>query len=621
MILQALHRLAQDEELIGDPDNERKPVAYLVRVGDGGELFEIGGTHTVPEAKPGSKRRPRPVAKTMKVPREPGRTSADRANFLIDKAEYVLGIDPAGNRPPEKLANRFALFRERVAECLEATGDEGVAAALAFLDRLDAGEIDVELREETSGNELFAFVYGDDVSPITQRPKVQEYWRAQRAALRPAVTNEARGICLVTGEQTAPATKHTLLKHVPGAVTSGVPLVSFNRKAFESYGLKNNENAVVSPEAAEVYATALQRLLHPTPPHPERPGEILERRHLRLGADTTVCYWTAGGAQTFASIFADLLRAGEVPEAYQSIWHGRLSGILEKDDEALAPFYALILSGAQGRVIVRGWLESTVRQVARHLARYFEDIDIVSNTPPPRKGALPPRLPLGLLLESLGVMGKRETIAPQHAERLVQAALRGTPFPVAILQRAIQRERAEVRRDGWMDLRRRDARAALIKAVLRRLPNRQLKEISSVLDPENTHPGYLLGRLMAVIERLQRLAQGDLNATVIDRYFSAASASPRTVFVRLLKNTRNHARKARDNPRTRGSAIYLEKLLDELVTGFEPDQNGFPAHLSLAEQGLFILGYHQQRHAFNSGRKKGDATSGSPSEPPGEATA
>lgn len=50
----------------------------------------------------------------------------------------------------------------------------------------------------------------------------------------------------------------------------------------------------------------------------------------------------------------------------------------------------------------------------------------------------------------------------------MRSALQGTTYPLSILQRAIERQRAEIGRDTWADSTRRDARAALIKAVLNR---------------------------------------------------------------------------------------------------------------------------------------------------------
>ena len=115
------------------------------------------------------------------------------------------------------------------------------------------------------------------------------------------------------------------------------------------------------------------------------------------------------------------------------------------------------------------------------------------------------------------------------------------------------------------------------------------------MDPNNASEGYVLGRLLAVLERIQQEAIGDVNASVIDRYFSGASASPKTVFVRLLKNSRHHVGKLRGDAGKGGIVFLLDRLVDELADRFNPKQNGFPSHLNLEQQGLFVLGYHQMR--------------------------
>ncbi len=115
------------------------------------------------------------------------------------------------------------------------------------------------------------------------------------------------------------------------------------------------------------------------------------------------------------------------------------------------------------------------------------------------------------------------------------------------------------------------------------------------MDPNISSDGYTLGRLMAVLERLQTEALGDPNASVVDRFFSGASASPKSVFTRLLKNARHHARKGKDDAQRGAMVFMLERLVDELSDRFDPKNNGFPAHLDIEQQGLFVLGYHQMR--------------------------
>jgi CRISPR-associated protein Csd1 len=616
MILQALFQLAEQEHLVPDPDYEVRPVAWLVPIDVGGRLLPFRGTHVLSERNDG---KAKPLAKSFTVPRQPLRTSGDRAFFFCDKSEYVFGLLPSitagAVRTSEKLGGRFALFREQIGACADATHDVAVDAVRQALDDVAAGRQQVRLPDDCQPNDLFAFIYAPDGDQLVhERRSVREYWKEQR---RQAVGSGASFQCAVTGQLMNEPGNFPKVKRVPGGTSSGVSLVSFNAPAFESYGLSSNENAPISRAAAEAAATALDRLLHPAYANPSRPNHTLARRHIRLSEDTVVCYWASSDhGEAFVDVFAPLLEIPDDPrvvgDTYRAIWNGRT--VAPRDAGA---FYALTLSGAQGRVVVRDWFETSVAEAVENLAQHFADLAIVRNTPPPRDRPLPPQLSLPTLLGALAPFGKKDQIPAALAADIVRAALRGSPYPVSLLQRALERTRAEIGKEEWSDLERRDARAALIKAVLnRRRRTGQVTptypEISAIMDPTNTQPGYLLGRLMAVIERLQQLALGDVNAGVVDRYFGAASATPRAVFVRLLKNARHHARKAKDDPQKGGSARWLERQIDAIAAPFDPKQNGFPAWLDLEQQGLFVLGYHQQRHALWTKRED--------REPPGTAS-
>jgi CRISPR-associated protein Csd1 len=580
-----------------DQDFERKPVAWLVRVDKGGKLLGIQGTHEIsPEEQ--AKKNPKARPKRFKIPRQSPKRAGSKApaEFLVDNALYVFGQDLREDPFSEAdIRLRASWFREKVRKCAEETGDEGVSAVLALLESMAAGKERVILPKNCASNELFAFIYAEDVDRlVTDRQKVIEYWKCLRQQ-KPTESPSVR--CLVSGRLCMPTDTHPAIKGVPNANPAGAALVSFNTSAFESYGWSRNENAPVSREAAEACSTALNRLLDPAPQGPN--GRVLPRLHLRLSSDTVVCYWApkAKSGDLLACLGALFeANAAEVGELYKSLWRGKPPAI--KDPAA---FYALTLSGAQGRAVVRDWFESTVAEVADHLAQHFADLAIVRNTPKPKDHDLPPHIPLRALLRSLAPQGKDDAIPAPLAADLVDAALRGTPYPLSLLQRAIERWRAEIGKTDWADLERRDGRAALIKAVLNRRKRfspkttGHYKEVRPDMDATNTSPGYVLGRLMAVLERTQQEALGNPNASVVDRFFSGASATPKAVFVRLLKNARHHVRKVKDDPEKGGMVFRLERLFDDLADRFDPKHNGFPSHLDLEQQGLFVLGYHQMR--------------------------
>jgi CRISPR-associated protein Csd1 len=134
-------------------------------------------------------------------------------------------------------------------------------------------------------------------------------------------------------------------------------------------------------------------------------------------------------------------------------------------------------------------------------------------------------------------------------------------------------------------------RAAAIKAVLIR--NHQLT-IATMLDTDNTNGGYLLGRLFAVLEKVQEEGHREqtgrnLDKTIRETYFSAACATPASVFPRLEQLSTHHRRHL--NP---GRKVQFDQLIGEIKW----PQSGATKTHNLEEQGLFILGYYHQRKAL-----------------------
>ena len=588
MILQALLELATREGLTDDPDFEQRGISWIVVLSEEGRF--LGFSDARQEVAAGPRGRTRRVAKQFSVPRFPTGRSGTKAPaaFLVDNSKYVFGRGAADEETaPKDAAEKSTWFRDLVEKCAAATDDAGAKAVAAFLTSVARDPGLVTLPADAKSNELFAFTLGTPADLVHLRPSVRRYWKTLREV---APSSVGVRTCLVTGAPVPEPTLFPPVRGVPGGVTSGVSFVGFNQAAFESHGWKGNENAPISRRAAEAASTALRRLVSSVYADPRHPEEKLPKRNVKLSGDTTVVFWSSSASSdAFVDSLEGLLDGGtdetaKVGDLYRCIWRGSAPPL-----EDTAAFYALTMTGCQGRALLRDWMETSVEAVAQCLARYFADIACARHTRF-KEAAEPAAIPLRSMVSALAPPGAGSDFPPALASEIVHAALRGTPLPVAVLQKALLRARAEAGKDDWIDALRRDARAALVKAVLIRTFH---QEVSVHMDPSNTNPGYLLGRLMAIVERMQQTALGEhVNATVVDRYFSGASATPAVVFPRLLKGMRNHARKAKDDERGAATAAWLEAEADKVVAGLR----GFPAHLDLEQQGFFVLGYHHERH-------------------------
>lgn len=387
MILQVLKRLAEQERLVVDPDLEVKPVSWVIHLGRDGSLTGIVSRRINVNER--TNRKPKYVGKPMLVPRQPIRASGDAAFFLVDKSEYVLGFDPACRRPLEKLRARLSLFKEQVDVAVEHQGETSLRAVQEFLARIEGFRDQIQKCFEINpwaGNDLFAFRVGTEPEPVHLHPDVRGHWQELRKADRVQPGTDSL-TCLVSGVPIAEPGLFPLVKKVPGGTSSGISLVSFNARAFESFGLSRNENAPVSREAAEEAATALNRLIDPEYPNPNKPEQALPRRSLKVGSDTIVCYWAVSEAKDvqyavdlLAPFFQGDLEADEseseqdVAELYRSPWRGK-----HRHLKTPSAFYVLTLSGAQGRAIVRDWIETL-----DNLDKHFEDLAIVRHARPKR---------------------------------------------------------------------------------------------------------------------------------------------------------------------------------------------------------------------------------------------
>lgn len=556
----------------------QEKISYALVINTEGDLIDVISLMDT------SAKKPRPSVRL--VPQPPKRSVNIDPCFMWDKTGYVLGLTASeADKDIQRAKKTFDAFRTYHYNCFENTEDEGLKALLLFLDKWDPDDSECisQMPEEALDSNVVFRLDGEQRF-LHQRPAAQKIRSEQLKA-----SGADRVICLVTGEETSPATLHPNIKGVNGAQSSGASLVSFNLDAFTSYGKKQGQNAPVSERAAFGYGTALNYLLR---------RDDNNKHRLQIG-DSTVVFWaeaaTNEAATTAEGIFGILLQPPAPDDKEESsrlhstllaVSKGRPLETLDPNLQADTRIYVLGLAPNASRLSIRFWQVDSLDIFAKRVAEHYRDLQL---EPQPWKSE--PAI-WRLLAETVphreDTKPKLDDVAPQLAGEMARAILTGSRYPRSLLSNLIMRIRA----DGDVS----PLRVALCKAVLvreARLSNRQNhdKEIPVSLDTDNTDPGYLLGRLFASLESVQRAALGkNVNATIRDRYFGAASATPASVFPVLMRNAQNHLSKVKkDKP---GLATNLEKQLNEIVDKLEPQ---LPKSLRIESQGRFAIGYYHQR--------------------------
>ena len=261
---------------------------------------------------------------------------------------------------------------------------------------------------------------------------------------------------------------------------------------------------------------------------------------------------------------------------------GRASSV-DLGEDLTKRFYLLGLSANAARLSVRFFYQGSVGDLLDRLRAHHSDIGL-DPQPASGKWRADPEFPsLQQLLDQTCPLksGKpdRDRISPILAGPLLMSVLFGAPYPMALVNGVVRRIRA----DQTVNY----SRACVLKGYLVRNRN---QEVSMSLDTKDPRPGYRLGRAFAALEKTQKDASGGtLNKTIRDSYYGSASATPITVFPRLLRTYQHHLAKLEG-----GRKVNRERLLQEILDPLD----AFPTHLSLEGQGLFALGYYHQTRDF-----------------------
>lgn len=583
MILQALYNeyqrlLERGEDGLSVAGYSAEKISYAIVLTPEGAVADITDIRDLSGKKP----QPR----IMSVPQPKKRTSDTKSNVLWDKTSYVLGVSATSQRTYEE----HAAFKELHCAALARETDAGLKALNTFLQAWTPEHFQVPPFKPEMLDANIVFRLDGDNQYLHDRPAAKVL-RARLLDTREGQAS-ATAMCLVTGEYLPTARLHPVIKGVNGAQSSGASIVSFNQESFCSYGKEQGDNAPVSEQAVFAYTTVLNHLL--------RRSEH-NRQRLQIG-DATVVFWaetadTDQAARTellFSQLFdppqeGDAQATEKLRRVLDNVAQGRPLQEIDPQLDATTRMFVLGLAPNVSRLSIRFWESDTLEVFARRFSQHAQDLHL---EPLPWKTAPSAwRLVLATAPSRNG-KAKSEDVLPQLAGDVVRAILTGINYPRSLLANVVMRMRSDGDLSG--------VRIALCKGVLAREQRQRQgvngsnkEEVPVSLDEQSTNPAYRLGRLFAVLEAAQRSALGSqINATIRDRYYGAASATPASVFPVLLRNVQNHlSRLRKDRPNL---ARHLEQDIREIVGGLLAS---FPRSLRIEDQGRFAIGYYHQSQA------------------------
>jgi CRISPR-associated protein Csd1 len=588
MILRRLYELAERERLLDDPAFEEVPVPWIVKLGPAGEYLGIEdrrGVVTIPAKRKGAPAKTKPdKGKPLSIPRAHGNTANPGfARCFVDTLARMLPVSDE----PKSVRSRDT-FWGQIHQATSATNDPALQAVVAFGRQLQSQRglkdrvcSDIAALKPAAGDRC-AFAWDPDMGrTVVERENVREWFRGfYNSRMREREESGVNGVCQVTGDVCPLPSSHAgKLAGVPGGIAAGVSLISYDKAAFESYGLEGTANAGVGYRAADAYLRALGALTQEK--LPGRP-----RSRLRIG-NVLFLFWTRDAVSCDDIMQLEQPDSADVARLIESADRGAIRYANDENQ-----FYCLVLSGNAARAVVRDYLESPLPDVRSNLGRWFRDLQVVDDSYE-QQGRVHSCFPLWML--AAATAREMDDVPSEVFSQLMEGALKGYPMPDSTLAACLHRIRAETGPARF-----RAPQMALIRLCLNRTHCKGDRRMSESLDHGRAHDdAYVCGRLLAFVARCQSPQDFGASAQILERYFGSASTSPQSVFPTLLRLNRHHINKVRDeNP---GFAFNLEAELDELLLPLKTTGSGapdFPAILSLPQQGRFALGFYHQRAEY-----------------------
>ena len=534
------------------------------------------------------------------------KTSAPVADVLWGDEKYMLNIvDNSIRDEPGKHCNEIIKL---LAELVEAYPNRKDFVALQlFYNRKEYKKIaSHESYANLKSCKAISFlVIGEDKPVCAYSPELDDY-------LHRLAKNKPEAQCLVSGKNDNICITFGI---VPlGKATKG-KIVSFNEgRGYDSQGKSQGNNAPISIYEEYAYIAALKRLtksednsLKIFVKDPKTNKPIIDR---------ILVYWSSAqnkddieAIENPQNVFAHLDKYDpddvvNVKNFFADVKKGGIDGKHGREQY----YFLELVPTSQARIAISFWNECSIIDFADIVMRHFDAMNLITyNNITIRYDALSMVNAASPYKKSNGRTEYNRI--PNMIDSVFRSIFSGTLYPEVLLKASINRIMAEQNRpdtesDEYWDFERRDAeRAAICKAFLYR--NYNQTNIKNMLNEEIKDKGYLCGRLFAVLERTQELANHETDnvwkSDLRSKYMNAAMTTPAIVFPAILANSNYYLDKL-------SNIKYIEDLKQSIIDGLAINEKSnpiefFPKTLSVVEQGNFFVGYYQQRTIFMNKRK------------------
>ena len=554
--------------------------------------------------------------KTKEVPRDelfPFRNSVPgiAAETIDHREKYLFGIE--WDKQGEKLVvtknslHAFSKCKEKNLAFLDGLSSPVVDAFKSFLQRWKPeNEFDnpsLEVLGKKYGGAKFIITSEADaaIRPLNRDPLVKKKWEnSLRSGTIP--DDAVMGQCSVSGKFGQIARIHDKLTGIQGGLATGVNIVCLKSSAFWSYGRKESYNSSVSQEAMEKYTKAFNYLAS-APNHKQALDDMTllcwamtkesEKPYIQA-FNTGVGFFHLQEKDPAEAERAEReTREKALASIFRQLAQGKEADWKDFGVDKSTEFYLLGVKPNSSRLAVKIFEHNSFGNMMLNIERHHADM---------RLSPEDKQMPIWLLVKALkSPVASKDALPPDLSTKMLQSILNGAPYPRYMLDTAVRRAKTDqddtskkfyaVSRD----------RARIIKACLTRM-NMIKKGELNMLNTQNKDGAYNCGRLFAVLEMIQQRALPGINATIKDKFFSSACSTPYLVFPRLMKLSQSHLGKL-----DKGSVIFYEKCIQEILSSLG---DSFPKAMNMEKQGMFILGYYQQKENLFEKKNEGEKDNG-----------